>query len=110
LVAVGESPEPAAVRAALFDEVARLGRDGMDAARFERLKRAALGARLRQMDVPETLCRLQADAYFAHARYFDALSLFDALTPEAARAFLCEAFVPPRVALSVVTPGAERGV
>ncbi|MDR0381388.1 MAG: insulinase family protein [Oscillospiraceae bacterium] len=109
LVAVGESPEPDAVREALFDEVARLGRDGIDAARFERLKRAALGARLRLMDVPEALCRLQADAHFAHARYFDALSLFDALTPEAAYAFLNEAFAPARAALSVVSPKADRG-
>ncbi|MDR2670657.1 MAG: insulinase family protein [Oscillospiraceae bacterium] len=108
LVAVGESPEPDAVRAALFDEVARLGQDGMDAARFERLKRAALGARLRQMDAPEALCRLQADAHFAHARYFDVPALFDTLTPDAARAFLCEAFVPARAALSVVAPVAAH--
>ena len=105
MMCLGESREPARVRELLLEEVERLTREGLDEVLFERLKRAALGARLRQMDAPESLCRLQAGAYFAGTDYFQFVSLFDTLTAQAAKDLLCMALTPERMALSVVHGG-----
>lgn len=104
LLALGESADPAAVREALLREAGRLTAEGVDEGLFSRLKRALLGARLRQLDAPEALCRLQAAAHFAGACYLEFPTLFDSLTPDAVLTLLGETFAPGRTTLSTVVP------
>ncbi|MDR3207145.1 MAG: insulinase family protein [Oscillospiraceae bacterium] len=105
LLCLGESREPARVRALLWAEAARLAREGIDPALFARLKRAALGERLRGLDDPLSLCRAQAAFHFADVDYFEFAALLDALTPDHAAALLENILTPTRTALSVVRPG-----
>ena len=104
LVCLGESRDPERVRALFLEEVARVARDGLDETLFERLKKAALGARLRQLDSLSMLCRMQADAYFAGTDYFEFASLFDSLNAAAAVALLTSCLTSERMSLSIVNP------
>ncbi len=61
----GESQDPKAVQAAMLAEAKRLLREGIDQARFDRLKKAAYGANLRALNSFEYLCVEQARAHFA---------------------------------------------
>lgn len=103
---MGESRDPDRVRALLFEEAARVSRQGLDGDLFARLKRAALGARLRDLDHPENTCHMQADAYFLGCDYFAFASLFEGLACDMAAQLLASSLVPGRSALSVVRPPA----
>ena len=107
LLCMGESRDPARVRAMVLEEAERVSREGLDEALFERLKKAALGERLRRLDAPESLCRLQADAWFAGTDYFEFAGLFDTLTAQAAGELIQTMLTPERMALSTVR--ATRG-
>ncbi len=73
----GESRDPAAVRAAVEAEIARLAGEGIDPALFRRMKKALYGMYLRVLDVPEAYARQEAAAVFAGEHYPDFAALFD---------------------------------
>ena len=107
LAAGGESRDPEAVRDAILAEAARLGREGIDPALFERLKKAAYGAMVRSLNSFENVCVEQAQGYFAGVDYLDFPAVFNAIGREDVEEALRAWCAPERAALSVVRPKEE---
>ena len=108
LMAGGESRDPAAVRAAVEAEAARLGREGVDPALWERLKKAAYGNRVRQLNSFEHICVSMAQAHFAKEDFFSFPEVYASLTKEDVEEFIRTNMSLDKSALAVVEPKGER--
>jgi len=101
----GETPEePRRVRDALFEEIARIGREGFDEALFERQKKAALGGRIRALNNFRGLAVSMVEGCFAGFRPLDAFALMPEITAADAAAWVRDKLVPERFALSIIYP------
>ena len=100
----GESRDPEAVADALSERVERIARRGMDAAAFERCRRARYGLELGGLDrfsgYAGALYRGCMDGWNA----LDVFELLQGLTAEDAAAFLHANLTADRTAMSVVRP------
>ena len=105
----GDSRDPERVRDAILTECRRQLSEGLDAAAFRRLKRSALGRRIRELDSFESVCIRTAENFFDHAEYCEFPELYEAVTLEEVRTFLEETVCEERMTLAVVEPkkGAE---
>jgi len=100
----GESRNPDAVRNALAEAVDAVRRIGLNPKLFNRLKRAAYGNYLRQMDDNDALCRAVIRAHCRGYDYFSFPDIFESLTPESAAERLIDTITPDRVCLSRIDP------
>lgn len=100
----GESRDPAAVRAAVEQEVARLAHEGVDPALFGRMKKAVYGLHLRVLDVPEAYARQEATALFAGEHYPDFAALFDTIGAGDVQAMFARWARRDRCTMSVIEP------
>ena len=107
LYAGGESKDPYAVRQAVADEAARIGREGIDAQLWERLKKGVYGAKVRSLNSFENLCVGQAQAFFAGFDFLRFADLFASVTKEDGEKLIEDRVTGERTALSLVTP--KRG-
>lgn len=101
----GESRDPQAVLSRLNEEVENIRTNGLDPKRFERAKRASLGARLRGLEDFENVCVSMAVGVFDGYCAFDALPVLDSISIEECRSFIVESLAPERLAMSIITPG-----
>ena len=99
----GESEDPLAVLRALEEELARVNREGLDKARFERAKRASFGARLRGLEDFESVCLSLAEGIFQGYCALDATELLQSVSCEECEAFLRQ-LSPERLAISIIEP------
>ena len=104
LCAGGESKDPEAVRKAVADEAARIGRDGVDGKLWERVKKGVYGNKVRGLNSFENLCVGQAQAFFAGYDFLDFAGLFASITKEEAENLIADWVTEERTALSVVRP------
>ena len=104
-VAGGESTDPDAVAAAIADEAARIGREGVDAALFARLKKGLYGARVRSLNSFENICVGMAQAYFAGYDMLRFPAVFEGISQADVEECIRTCFTPERAALAVVQPG-----
>lgn len=104
LCAGGESKDPEAVRKAVADEAARIGRDGVDGKLWERVKKGVYGNKVRGLNSFENLCVGQAQAFFAGYDFLDFAGLFASITKEEAEHLIADWVTEERTALSVVRP------
>lgn len=102
LILGGESPKPMEVLKALNLEVERINREGLDSERFERAKRASLGARLRGLEDFENVCVSLIFCLFEGYCAFDALKVLGSITKEECEEFIREHFAPERLAVSII--------
>ncbi len=102
LMAGGESKDPEAVRAAVFDEAARIGRKGADPELWERVKKGVYGSKVRGMNSFENLCVGQAQSFFAGADYLRFAELYDAVSKQEVEELIGGWVTPERTALSVI--------
>lgn len=100
----GESRDPEAARAAIEAETARLAREGVEQALFDRMKKALYGLWLRVLDVPEAYARLQAAAIFAGEDYADFAALCDTISPQDVQAVYARWAQRDRSSMSVIRP------
>lgn len=105
LAAGGESRDPEAVRDAVAAEAARIAREGVDPALWERVKKGVYGSRVRSLNSFETLCIGQAQSFFASSCLLHFPEVFRQITREDVEALIARWVVPERLALSVVRPG-----
>ena len=103
----GESRDVPAVADALAAEVERVGREGFDAAYFERTKRASLGAKLRGLEYFESVCLSLAEGLFAGYDALEAPAVLSEITAAECVAFIRDTLNRDRLALSVILPGRE---
>jgi predicted Zn-dependent peptidase len=102
LMVGGESKDPEAVRMAVAEEAARIGREGVDKALWERVKKGVYGNRVRGLNSFEDLCVGQAQAFFAGYDFLCFAALFDAITKHEAEELIENWVTEERAALSVV--------
>ena len=98
----GESRDPDAVLQALKDEVARIGREGLDPTLFERARRAGIGSALRAMEDFDDVCVALALDEFDGFCYLDYPAVMASIEKVECEAFLAEALQPERLALSIL--------
>ena len=102
LCAGGESKDPEAVRMAVAEEAARIGREGVDPALWDRVKKGVYGNKVRGLNSFENLCVGQAQAFFAGVDFLRFAELFDAIAQKEAEELIANWVTPERTALSVV--------
>lgn len=107
LVAGGESQHPEQVRDAILEEAARLAREGVDEALFQRLKKASYGAYVRSLNSFENLCVEQAQTYFTGGDPWTFPEVYDAMERQDVEAFLRDWVRPEHTALVVIQPQEE---
>lgn len=107
MVAGGESRDPQAVRQAVLDEVARVCREGVDEARFNRLKKASYGSLVRALNSFQHLCVEQARGYFNGIDNWRFPEEYAGLTAKEALEFIRTHFNLRTMSLVVVRPAEE---
>ena len=100
----GESADPEKVLGELNAELARIGAEGLDPARFERAKRSSYGARLRGLEDFDNVCVSMAAGIFDGYCSLDAPLLLQSIRKEECEAFLREALAPDRLSISILEP------
>lgn len=104
LTCSGDSDHPEAVRDAILARAEEIVRDGVPQADFLRMKRSALGRRVRDLDSFDSTCFRVCAYHFSGFDYFDFPAVYAAVEPEEIRGFLRQTITPQRCALSVVEP------
>ena len=100
----GESPDPEAVLRELMEELRRVEETGLDPQRFERAKRASLGARLRGLEDFESVCITLAESLFEGCCALDSTELLQSVTKDECESFLRSQLQEEKLALSVIEP------
>lgn len=105
LFAEGESDDPQAVCDALLQEIGRMQKDGLDAARFETLRRCAFGDLLISRNNPPAMADALLQAALCGISSENLrLQLLPQLTVQDAEECLAERFRSDRVCLAVIRP------
>ena len=101
----GDSEDPEAVREAIFEQAENLRRQEIPAADFLRMKRSALGRRIRDLDSFDSTCFRVCAYHFSGFDYFRFPEVYANITQEEVRQFIDETVQRQRCALSVILPG-----
>ena len=104
LYAGGDSKDAPAVMDAICAEAERLGREGVDEAFYERIKRAAFGSSLRGLNSFENIAVSLTEGDFHGYDPFRFPQVFDSITKEDIETFLRENITPERAVLSEIVP------
>ena len=100
----GDSMDPQAVLDAVLEEAKRIVREGVDEELFLRLKRSAVGRRIRGLDSFEGLCYRLALSDFDGYDYFTFPELYESITAEDVRQLIAQEVTPEQAVLSVILP------
>jgi predicted Zn-dependent peptidase len=100
----GDSPEPEKVRDAILAGVKTLLETGVDRESFLRMKRSALGRRIRDLDSFDSTCFRVCAYHFSQFDYFLFPAVYAEVTWEEVYQFLTQVVTEERCALSVITP------
>ena len=104
LTAAGDTRDPDAVCAAILAQAEIILSEGVDEALFQRLKKSALGRRLRDLDSFESICYRQCAYYFENCDYFTFPEVYQDISVEDVYAFLRETVREERMAISIIHP------
>lgn len=104
LVAGGESRDPERVLDEVLREAVRLGREGIDPDLWERLKKAAYGGMVRQLNSLENICVELAQSHFDGEEFFRFPESFQSIERADGEAMLRQWCTRDRVSLSVIRP------
>ena len=100
----GDSDDPDAVLECLLSEVQRLQREGIDPELFKRLKRAAIGSRIRSLDSFEGVAFRLCGYFFEKTEYYRFPEVFDSVDEQQVLDFLVDAVQRERAAISIIYP------
>ena len=100
----GDSENPQAVLDAVLEEAQRVVKEGVDEELFLRLKRSAVGRRIRGLDSFEGLCYRLALSDFDGYDYFTFPELYESITAEDVRQLIAREITPEQAVLSVILP------
>lgn len=100
----GESADPERVLEELKAEVTKTLEQGIDEARFLRLKRATSGELIREFDNVEHLCHAQTTSHFHGATALSQPDILQGIEAADVLAFIGENLTPERFAISIVNP------
>jgi hypothetical protein len=100
----GDSEDPEAVRAAILERARELVKEGIPEEDFLRLKRSAMGRRVRDLDSFDSTCFRLCAYHFSDFDYFRFPGIYAGITADEVLAFLAQTVTPQRCALSVIAP------
>lgn len=102
----GDSNAPEKVRDALLAESRRMLEEGLNEKDFLRLKKSAMGRRIRDLDSFESICYRMCASYFEYEGmdYFEFPSLYEAVSLKDIDAFLRDTICEERMVLSLIEP------
>lgn len=100
----GDSIDPDAVAEAILKEADRFGREGMDEQLFDRLKRSALGRRIRNLDSFSSICYRMCADYFEKSECFDFPHRFREADLEQTAALLRRTVCEERLSMAIIRP------
>ena len=102
LLASGDSEDPEAVKDAILAQAAVLLQEGIPQQDFLRMKRSALGRRVRDLDSFDSLCFRICAYHFSGYDYFRFPEIYNTITPKQVQQFLERVVRPERCSLSVI--------
>ena len=105
--ASGDSNDPKAVVDAILQRAKELVESGLDEADFLRMKRSAMGRRIRSLDSFDATCYRICAYYLSGFDYFNFPAVYRDITPEEVRRFLEESITQERMSLAVINPNEE---
>ena len=103
----GDSYDAPAIREAILEQAARLADTGVSQEDFLRMKRSAMGRRIRDLDSFDSTCFRICAYHFAGFEYFDFPSVYAQIRQEEVLGFLRQVVTRERCALSVIEPREE---
>ncbi len=98
----GDSYQPEAVKNAILAEAARLCAEGIDEGQFLRLKRSAMGRRIRDLDSFDSTCFRLCAYQMTDFDYFQFPELYHGITAQQVQQFLSRVVLPERCSLSII--------
>ena len=104
LTVSGDSDDPYAVRDAILQRSKTLLDSGIAEKDFLRMKRSALGRRIRDLDSFDSTCFRLCAYHFSGFDYFDFPRVFKSITVDEILAFIRQVVTEQRCCLSVITP------
>ena len=104
LMVSGDSDYPEEVRSALIAQAAKLAREGIAKADYDRMLRCALGSRIKGLDSFDSTCFRLCAYHMTDFDYFDFPRIYESITPEEIQAFLGSCLREDNCALSVIYP------
>ncbi len=104
----GDSKDPEWVLSAILEQAQKLTAQGIDEADFQRMKRSALGRRLRDMDSFDSTAFRLCAYHFSKFDYFRFPEVYRAVEKEELTAFIQQVVTRSRAALSVIQPCKEE--
>ena len=107
LTASGDSEDPEAVRDAVLEEVSCLLSRGIGEQELLRMKRSALGRRIRGLDSFDSVCFRICAYYFSGFDYLEFPALYRDVTWQEILEFLRRTVTQERMSLSVIVPNEE---
>ena len=107
LNASGDSEDPRAVQDAILQEARQIVETGIDEADFRRIKRSALGRRIRSLDSFDATCFRICAYHFSKFDYFEIPRIYQQVTSRELQEFLRRVVTETRMCLAVLTPKEE---
>ena len=103
----GDSYDAPAIREAILKQVEKLADTGVSEEDFLRMKRSAMGRRIRDLDSFDSMCFRICAYHFAGFEYFDFPAVYAGVRQEEVLEFLRRVITRERCALSVINPKEE---
>ena len=104
LMCSGDSNDPDNLREAILAQGEKLVREGLEEEAFLRMKRSALGRRIRSLDSFDATCFRVCAYHFSDFDYFRFPEIFRDITVADIQRFLARVVTRERSSLSVITP------
>ena len=106
--ASGDSNDPQAVVSAILQRAKEISEEGLDEADFLRMKRSALGRRIRNLDSFDATCYRICAYHFSGFDYFRFPGVYRDITAEDVCRFLKESVTQGNMSLAVIYPNEEE--
>ena len=104
LMCSGDSDEPEQVRTAILTQAEKIAAEGIAEEAFLRMKRSALGRRIRQLDSFDGTCFRVCAYHFSDFDYFRFPEIYHSIEKEEIQAFIARIVTRERNSLSVIMP------
>jgi len=108
LLCSGDSEDAAAVREAVIAQGEKLAAEGVDRETFQRMKRSALGRRIRSLDNFDATCYRMCAYHFSEFDYFRFPEVYRDIRQEELQEFIAGAVLRENCCLSVINPIQEE--
>ena len=108
LTAFGDSDDPKAVLDAILEEAKTLAETGISQEEFLRMKRSAMGRRIRGLDSFDSICFRVCAYHFSGFDYFRFPELYETISRQELQAFLARVTKPERCSLACIYPYSQE--